>query len=450
MKSKTIWLTISIFIVLAMVTSACAGAATTAPTAVPTTAATAAPATEAPTAAPTTASATEAATTAPTAAPTSAATQAATSGEFTFGLLMVGPKNDHGWSESTLLGAQYAVDNLPGLNLLSIDNVNPTNRPGTTAAQIAEDLVSKGAKMIIFNSDDMKDESNNFAKANPNIITIELSGDQAWKDGQDYLGLPNMGNIMGQMIYGKMIAGCAAALTTKTGQIGYLGPLINDETRRLASSVYLGAKYCWTNYLNKNASDLKFKVTWIGYWFNIPGVTSDPTTVADDFFNSGYDVVLSGIDTTEALVEAKKLSTADSPRWAIAYDYKDACSVAPDVCLGTPYFNWGPGMLGDLKNAKDGTWQPSWEWNPPYWPDINSPDQSAVGFEKGQALSADNAATVDKFIGELGNGLDLWTGPINLQDGTQYLKDGEKATEQQIWYLPQLLEGMQGQSVPTK
>ena len=42
-----------------------------------------------------------------------------------------------------------------------------------------------------------------------------------------------------------MIAGCAAALTTKTGQIGYLGPLINDETRRLASSAYLGAKYCW-------------------------------------------------------------------------------------------------------------------------------------------------------------------------------------------------------------
>ncbi|MEJ2353652.1 MAG: hypothetical protein P8Y03_28060 [Anaerolineales bacterium] len=296
----------------------------------------------------------------------------------------------------------------------------------------------------------MKDESNNFAKANPDIITIELSGDQAWKDGQDYLGLPNMGNIMGQMIYGKMIAGCAAALTTQTGQIGYLGPLINDETRRLASSVYLGAKYCWSNYLQKNPADLKFKVTWIGYWFNIPGVTSDPTQVADDFFNSGYDVVLSGIDTTEALVEANKLNTPEDPRWAIAYDYQNACDVAPDVCLGTPYFNWGPAMLSDLTAAKNGTWQPSWEWNPPYWPDINNPDKSAVGFEKGKALSSDASASVDKFISELGGGLDLWTGPINLQDGTAYLKDGEKATEQQIWYLPQLLEGMQGQSVPTK
>jgi len=45
-----------------------------------------------------------------------------------------------------------------------------------------------------------------------------------------------MVNIMGRMEYMKEIAGCAAALTTQTGQIGYLGPLINDETRRLSSS----------------------------------------------------------------------------------------------------------------------------------------------------------------------------------------------------------------------
>jgi len=388
------------------------------------------------------------ATTAPTTAPTTSGT-AAPAGKYTFGILLVGPYNDQGWSQSTLIGAQYAVAQNPNLNLLYIDNVNTTNRPGTTAAQIAESLVEQGAKFIIFNSDDMKDDSNTFAKAHPDIITIELSGDQAWKEGEDYLGLPNMGNIMGKMIYGKMIAGCAAAMTTQTGQIGYLGPLINDETRRLASSVYLGAEYCWTHYLNKNAADLTFKVTWIGYWFNIPGVTSDPTQVADDFFNSGFDVVLSGIDTTEALVEAKKLSTADSPKWAIGYDYYKTCDVAPDICLGVPYFNWGPAMLQNLNDAANGTWAPSWEWNPPYWQDINNADQSAVGFTRGQALSSEASSTLDTFISELGGGLDLWTGPINLQDRTVYLNDGEVATEQQIWYLPQLLEGMQGQSVPS-
>jgi simple sugar transport system substrate-binding protein len=93
------------------------------------------------------------------------------------------------------------------------------------------------------------------------------------------------------MEYGKMIAGFTAALTTKTGKIGYLGPLINDETRRLAASAYLGANYAWTNILKRDPKKLKFKVTWIGFWFNIPGQTLDPAKVAIDFYNTGYDVV---------------------------------------------------------------------------------------------------------------------------------------------------------------
>jgi simple sugar transport system substrate-binding protein len=54
---------------------------------------------------------------------------------------------------------------------------------------------------------------------------------------------------------------------------------------------------------------------------------------------------------------------------------------------------------------------------------------------------------VDKFIGELAGGLRLWKGPLVLQDGTAYLAGGEVATDQKVWYLPQLLQGMQGQSV---
>jgi simple sugar transport system substrate-binding protein len=365
------------------------------------------------------------------------------------GLLMVGPYNDHGWSQAHYDGAQYVADNLPGFDFVYIDKANSADRPGTTPAQLAESLLSQGATVIDFSSDDMKDSANEFAQAHPDVPVIMASGDQAWKDGKDFQDLPNMTNTMGKMIYGKMIAGCAAALTTQTGQIGYLGPLINDETRRLASSVYLGAKYCWTNYMNKDAADLQFKVTWIGFWFNIPGVTSDPTQVADDFFNSGYDVVVSGIDTTEALVEANKFAGQGKNVWAVSYDYKDGCAEAPSVCLGVPYFNWGPSYLSIIKSIQDGSFKPSFTWTAPDWADINNPDTSAVGFAKGEGLSSDASASLDKFIGELGSGLDLWTGPINLQDGTAYLQDGEKATDQQIWYLPQLLEGMDGQSVPS-
>ena len=371
-----------------------------------------------------------------------------TTNELTFGLLMVGPYNDKGWSQAHYDAAQYVESKVPGTSLVYVDKVNTADRPGTTAAQLAGDLVSKGAKVVIFNSDDMKDDAISYAEQNPNVWVIFASGDTVWKDGKDYHDLPNMINVMGKMIYGKMIAGCAAALTTQTGKIGYLGPLINDETRRLASSVYLGAKYCWTHYLGKNAADLQVKVTWIGFWFNIPGVTSDPSQVAKDFINSDYDVVVSGIDTTEALVEANKAASAGKKVWAIPYDYKDACQEAPSVCLGVPYFNWGPPYVRYMKAIMDGTAKQTFEWLAPDWSNINNPDTSMVGFNKGTALTGDASANVDKFISELGGGLNLFVGPLNLQDGTVYLKDGETATDQQIWYLPQLLEGMEGQSVP--
>ncbi len=371
----------------------------------------------------------------------------ATAAPFTIGLVMVGPYNDQGWSQANYDGVQYVLKKVPGTKMVYIDKANSADRPGTTVSQLGESLVAQGAKLVIFSSDDMADEAVKFAQAHPDIFVIMTSGSQVWKDGQTYQDIPNMVNIMGRMELGKMMAGVAAAMTTRTGQIGYLGPLINDETRRLASSVYLGARYAWTNYLKRDPADLKFKVTWIGFWFNIPGVTSDPSQVADDFFNSGYDVVVSGIDTTEAVTEAAKFAAQGKQVWAVPYDYSAAYTISPQVNLGVEYFNWGPAYVVAVRSAMANKWQSHFEWNGPDWKNINNPDTSAVGFNKGKALSPSASATLDRFIRELAGGLKLWKGPLALQDGTSYLDDGAVATDQQVWYLPQLLQGMEGQSV---
>jgi simple sugar transport system substrate-binding protein len=385
-------------------------------------------------------------TTTPTAAPGTTPAGPNDGEEFVFGMLLVGPYNDHGWSQAHHEAGEYVEQNLPGARMIYVDRVNPADLQGQTGAQLAEDLVSRGARAIIFNSDDMKEDALEFARSHPNIPVIHASGDAAWQEGRDFQNQPNLGNVMGRMEYGKMIGGCAAALTTRTGNIGYLGPLINDETRRLAASAYLGARHCWTEYLGRNAADLTFRVTWIGFWFNIPGFTSDPTQVANDFYNSGFDVVISGIDTTEALTEANRQTAAGQQVWAVPYDYEGACAPAPSVCLGVPYFNWGPDYLRQLSAIRAGTWTPTWEWQSPNWSNINDHDSSPIGFVKGPALSAEASNHVDRFIRDLAGGLNLWRGPLNLQNGTPYLSAGEIATDQQIWYLPELLEGMEGQS----
>ncbi len=392
---------------------------------------------------------------APTAAPPTTAAQptagpkAATG--ITFGLVLVGPSNDHGWSEAHFTAANYVKSKLPGSDFIFIDKLNPADRPSTTLEQVVADMKSKGVKLILTTSDDFQTDTLTVAQKNPDLTFINVSGDHAWKEGRNYKNQPNLGNFMGKMEYGKMIAGCAAALTTQTGKIGYLGPLINDETRRLADSVYLGAKHCWTNVLKKDPAALQVDVKWIGFWFNIPGVTLDPTKVANDFFNAGNDIVISGIDTTEGLVVAGQRAKQGQKVWAIPYDFKNGCAEAEDICLGVPYFNWGPRYLKEIQAFAAGTWKPGWYWDGPDWSNINNPDTSLVGFTFGKALSAENKTRVEAFIKGLGDGsINLWKGPIVLQDGTAYVKEGATATDQEIWYMPQLLKGMTGASAPTK
>jgi simple sugar transport system substrate-binding protein len=277
----------------------------------------------------------------------------------------------------------------------------------------------------------------------PNIPFLMVSGDHALTG----VAPKNVANTMGRMEYGKMIAGCAAALKTQTGHIGYLGPLINDETRRLANSVYLGARYCYEKYRGKNPADLKFDVKWIGFWFNIPGVTLDPTEVANGIFDEGADVILSGIDTTQAIVVAGQRAAKGEKVWAIPYDFEGACAEAPDICLGVPYFNWGPGYVEFVKKVQAGTFKQEWIWAGPDWKDINNKDTTAVGYVKGKGSTSEEAATLDTFIAGLADGsINLYVGPLNYQDGSVFLKDGEKATDQQIWNTQQLLQGMTGPS----
>ncbi len=364
---------------------------------------------------------------------------------FIFGMLMVGPFNDRGWSQAHYDAGLYVESKLPGVKMLYLDKVNPADRPGLTLPQVVDDLVSKGARLIIANSDDMKDGIREAAKQHPDITFIHVSGD----DVLTKKAPPNLSNVMGRMEYGKMMAGFVAALTTKTGKIGYLGPLINEETRRLASSSFLGAAYAWQQVRKRPLDELKFKVSWIGFWFNIPGVTADPTQVANRFFDGGYDVVISGIDTTEALVVATQKRKAGREVWAIPYDYKGACQGADEVCLGVPYFNWGPAYLTSVKAVRDGTWKQTWKWNGPDWNDINNEDTSGVGFLNGPALSTEVAAKLDSFVQGLATGkINVFQGPIFYQDGTPFLVAGETASDQKVWYMPQLLKGMEGASGP--
>jgi len=74
----------------------------------------------------------------------------------TFGMILVGPKNDHGWSQAHFEAGKYVEQQL-GARMIVIDKVNPADRPETSVEQVVSDMIDQGAQLIFATSDDMKD-----------------------------------------------------------------------------------------------------------------------------------------------------------------------------------------------------------------------------------------------------------------------------------------------------
>ncbi|WP_343406276.1 hypothetical protein [Candidatus Amarolinea dominans] len=135
------------------------------------------------------------------AAPTAAVepTKAPAATEFKFGLILVGPYNDHGWSEAHYQAGKYIESKIPGAKMVYVDNVNPGAKPGVTVPQLVDDLVGQGVKIVFTTSDDFKDGTLEAAIKHPDLPIVNVSGDHAWKDGEDFKAPKNLSNFMGRM-----------------------------------------------------------------------------------------------------------------------------------------------------------------------------------------------------------------------------------------------------------
>ncbi|MEL6272993.1 MAG: hypothetical protein AAFR22_24520, partial [Chloroflexota bacterium] len=102
-----------------------------------------------------------------------------------------------------------------------------------------------------------------------------------------------------------------------------------------------------------------------------------------------------------------------------------------------------------------GTWQPEWDWLSPNWDSFDTVDETPVGFATGDAFPEDFEADLNTFITDLEDytrnqfvpvSFPLWQGLLRLQDGTILADEEELVNVLDVWYLSQLLEGMEGES----
>ena len=199
--------------------------------------------------------------------------------------------------------------------------------------------------------------------------------------------------------------------------------------------------------LKKAPADLTFTVSWIGNRSQDPAAAQAAQHTARQLFASGCDVIGSGVYTGEVLQTAGQMRTKQTPLWALSYDDVDACGKATRVCLGAPFYNWGPGIIRLVNAARSGKWRSTWLWLGPSWSDINDAQTSSIGFVAGPALTEEAWLQLDTFTKEMGAGrADMFAGPLRYRDGSAFLRPGERVSDIKLWYMKQLLQGMQLQA----
>jgi basic membrane protein A len=388
MFTQKVWRLASLLTVLAMLVAACGGGATTA----------------APTSAP--------ATTAPTAPP--AATQGFSipeiaQGKFNVAIVLIGFNADGGWSQAHREGAQWMETQDSGIAVQYVELVNP----GPDAESVMRSLARKGFDLILGTTFEYGPTMEALAEEFPKVSWVHVSGYRS--NGTNY------GNLFGAMEDMKYLAGMVAGARAKADgntKLGYVAPWPLPEVIRLGNAFMLGAK--------TTCPECTMEVRWINTWYD----PDKEKQAAQSLLDAGVDIVLIGSDTPGPLVAA-----ANAGKWAFTYDYVNSCTPAPDRCLGTPYWNWGPVYLNIVKQIQAGTWKPGNDYL-----DADTGIVGFYGFMEGQVpqpgVPADviplvKAKLADMLAGKFTR-FDVFKGPLKDNTGKEIVPAGQSLTQEDL------------------
>ncbi|MFN8482437.1 MAG: BMP family protein [Anaerolineae bacterium] len=342
---RTRYWIIALAVVLMLALAACGGgAAPAAPAAQAPAAATSAPAAAqpaAPTAAPAAAKATEAPkAAAPTAAPAAAkateAPKAAASGKpFRVALIMPSAKNDLSFSQSMYdavasMQTQLGKDKFEFAYTENMSNV-------TDAAAAIRDYASKGYDLIIAHGSQY---GASLAEIAPDFPKQSF----AWGTAVDTFESKGIKNIFAYTVasdQGGYVEGTMGAKLSKSGILGYIGPLPVGDGKLTGDGFQAGAKAT-----NPNA---KVQVTYVNSFSDVALASQ----AAQTQIASGADV-LAG--TSQNMVGAVSVVKDKNALW-FGNDV-DQASLAPNNVVASQVYDWTyalKGMMDDISKGKLGT-----------------------------------------------------------------------------------------------
>lgn len=321
----------------------------------------------------------------------------------------VGPIGDLGWSYQHHQGA-LAVQAEYG------DKVEVTWQEsvpeGADAERVLTQMALGGCDIIFTTSFGYMDATNAVAKKFPDVKFEHATGFKRES--------PNVSTYNARFYEGRAVQGTIAGMMTKTNKIGYIGSFPIPEVVMGINAYYLHAK--------KVNPDVELSVVWAMTWFD-PAKEAD---AAKAMIEQGVDVIASHTDSTAPLAEAAK-----SGGKVIGFGQaSDMAEYKPSPRVSSIIDNWAPYYVKRVGQVIDGSWD-----QVDVWAGIKE-GEVEIG-EITDAIPAEVKAAAEKVRDDIAAGsYHPFTGPINKQDGSAWLAEGQTAQDGDLLGMNFYVEGI--------
>ncbi|WP_317055726.1 BMP family ABC transporter substrate-binding protein [Roseovarius rhodophyticola] len=322
------------------------------------------------------------------------------------GFIYVGPIGDGGWTYEHDQG-RLAVEEHFGDK---VETVFQESVPeGADAERAITQMALQGADLIFTTSFGYMDSTINVASKFPDVKFEHATG---------FKTADNVSVYSARFYEGRAIQGHIAGKMTKSNVIGYIASFPIPEVIRGINAAYIHAKAV--------NPDVEFKVIWVYTWFDPPKEADAATALIDQ----GADVILQHTDSTAPQAAAEKAGVISFGQASDMSEY------APLPRVSSIIDNWAPYYVARTQAVIDGSWESTETWDgiAPGMVEIGAISEAVPAEIKAEALAMKDLIASGQYH--------PFTGPLNKQDGTPWLAEGEVADDGTLLGMDFYVEGL--------
>jgi basic membrane protein A and related proteins len=329
----------------------------------------------------------------------------------TVGALHVGSIKDAGYNQASHDGLEALKKNIPSLKLLEAENVPES----ADAERMMEQMIRKGATIIIAQSFGFQDPALNVAKKYPKVTFLHASG---------FKLAPNFGTFWGNNFEAMYLAGIAAGAATKSGKLGFITAFPIPNILASINAFELGAKS-----VNPKATTT---VTMNNAWVDPIKEAGAVNALAD----AGVDVVTMITDSPITIVKTAEARGI----YSIGFHSSALASFAPKGWLTGVAYTWGDLYTKLVKDIVAGTWKSGHIRG-----GIESGYLTLAPF--GPSVSAETKARIEKAKADIVAGkLAIFAGPLKDNAGKEVIPAGKAGGIELLDTTNWLVEGVVGEA----